>query len=203
MNGWSQRLARMVILCEDTVFRSQRRVPRGRTAWCPFGALPDALREAPRRHLRHPAPELRWGRPPVQKAIDDQFGLMARLAACLPERRQAGKVEHDLPTLIHQRSFALSCGYADANDAAHLKADPIQRLLAGRDPVAGPVLASQPALSRIENALSARDVYWLTQTLADVVIGHHQIRQAGIRVRRITIDCDSTDDPTHGKQEPN
>ena len=34
------------------------------------------------------------------KAIDDALGLTARLAACLPERRQAGKIEHDLPTLI-------------------------------------------------------------------------------------------------------
>lgn len=54
----------------------------------------------------------------LPKAIDDQLGLTARLAACLSERRQAGKIEHDLPTLIRQRGFGLACGYADANDAA-------------------------------------------------------------------------------------
>jgi len=135
------------------------------------------------------------------KAIDDALGLTARLAACIPEWRQAGKIEHDLPTLIRQRCFGLACGYADANDAAQLKADPIHKLLAGRDPVAGAVLASQPTLSRFENIVGPRDLYRLTQTLADVVIASHQARLTGRRVRRITIDLDPTDDPTHGQQE--
>jgi hypothetical protein len=135
------------------------------------------------------------------KAIDDDLGLTARLAACLPERRQAGKIAHDLPTLLRQRCFGLACGYADANDAAQLKADPIHKLLVGRDPVTGPALASQPTLSRFENGVGPRDLYWLTQTLADVVIASHQARLAHRRVGRITLDLDPTDDPTHGQQE--
>jgi len=135
------------------------------------------------------------------KAIDDQLRLTAHLAACLPERRQAGKIEHDLPTLIRQRCFGLACGYADANDAAQLKADPIHKLLVGRDPITGPALASQPTLSRFENAVGPRDLYRLTQALADVVIAHHQARLGAKGVRRITIDLDPTDDPTHGQQE--
>jgi hypothetical protein len=43
-------------------------------------------------------------------------------------------------------------------------------------------------------------VYRLTQTLADVVIASHQARLRGRRVRRITLDLDPTDDPTHGQQ---
>jgi len=135
------------------------------------------------------------------KAIDDALHLTARLAACLPEWRQAGKIAHDLPTLLRQRCFGLACGYADANDAAQLKADPIHKLLVGRDPVTGPVLASQPTLSRFENVVGPRDLYRLTQTLADVVIAHHQARLSAKRVCRITIDLDPTDDPTHGQQE--
>jgi hypothetical protein len=135
------------------------------------------------------------------KAIDDQLGLTTRLAASIPEWRQAGKIEHDLPTLLRQRCFGLACGYADANDAAALKADPIHKLLVGRDPVAGAALASQPTLSRFENIVGPRALYWLTQTLAEVVIGSHQARLAHTRVRRITLDLDPTDDPTHGQQE--
>lgn len=135
------------------------------------------------------------------KAIDDQLGLTARLAACLAETRQAGKVEHDLPTLLRQRCFALACGYADANDAAQLRADPIHKLLVGRDPVGGPTLASQPTLSRFENAVGPRDLFWLTHALADVVIAQHQARLGAQNVRRITLDFDPTDDPTHGQQE--
>lgn len=135
------------------------------------------------------------------KAIDDELNLTARLAACLPEWRQPGKIEHDLPTLIRQRCFGLACGYADANDAAHLKADPIQKLLAGRDPITGPALASQPTLCRFENMAGPRALYRLTTTLAEVVIAAQQRRLTGQRVRRITLDLDPTDDPTYGQQE--
>jgi hypothetical protein len=135
------------------------------------------------------------------KAIDDELTLTAQLAACIPEWRQAGKIEHDLPTLTRQRCYALACGYPDANDAAQLKADPIHKLLVGRDPRTSPDLASQPTLSRFENVVGPRDLYRLTQTLADVVIAHHQARLGANRVRRITIDLDPTDDPTHGQQE--
>jgi len=135
------------------------------------------------------------------KAIDDALGLTARLAACLPETRQAGKIQHDLPTLIRQRCFGLACGYTDANDAALLRDDPIHKLLAGRDPVAGDALASQPTLSRFETGVGPRDLFWLTHALADVVIAHHQARLGVHKVRRITLDFDPTDDPTHGQQE--
>ncbi len=135
------------------------------------------------------------------KAIDDDLGLTARLAACLPETRQAGKIQHDLPTLIRQRCFGLACGYMDANEAALLRDDPIHKLLAGRDPVQGDPLASQPTLSRFENVVGPRDLFWLTHALADVVIAHHQARLGAHKVRRITLDFDPTDDPTHGQQE--
>lgn len=135
------------------------------------------------------------------KAIDDELNLTRQLAGCLPERRQAGKIAHDLPTLIRQRCFGLACGYADANDAARLKADPIHKLLVGRDPITGPALASQPTLSRFEHGVGPRELYRLTHTLADVVIAAHQTRLADTRVTRITIDLDPTEDPTHGQQE--
>ncbi len=135
------------------------------------------------------------------KAVDERFGLTTRLAACIPERRQVGKVEHDLPALIRQRCYAMACGHPDTNDAARLKDDPIHKLLVGRDPAADAGLASQPTLSRFENAITTRDLVRLTTALADTVIAHHQARLARTPVRRITIDLDPTDDPTHGQQE--
>ncbi len=135
------------------------------------------------------------------KAIDDRLGLTAALAGCLRDGRQAGKVEHDLPALIRQRCFGLACGYPDANDAARLKDDPVHKLLLGRDPETGPPLASQPTLSRFENGVTAPDLLRLSYALADTVIAHHQARLGANNVRRITIDLDPTDDPTHGQQE--
>lgn len=135
------------------------------------------------------------------KAVDERLGLTARLAGCLREWRQAGKIEHDLPTLIRQRCYGLACGYPDGNDAARLKDDPIHKLLVGRDPLSGPALASQPTLSRFENAISRTDLVRLATTLADLVIAHHQARLGADKVRRITLDLDPTEDPTHGQQQ--
>jgi hypothetical protein len=134
------------------------------------------------------------------KALDDRLGLTARLAASLTDRRQPGKVEHELIELVRQRVFGIACGYADCNDAARLAADPVHKLLLARDPLTGPALASQPTLSRFENAVGWQELYLASVALADLVIEHHRARLKGC-ARRITIELDPTDDPTHGQQE--
>ena len=134
------------------------------------------------------------------KAVDEELGLTNALAACVEESRQPGKIRHDLEELLRQRMFGIACGYADANDAARIADDPMQKLLAGRDPIAGTALASQPTLSRFENRVRRSDLYRMGDTLADLVIAHHRRRLRG-KVKRITIDMDPTDDPTHGQQE--
>jgi hypothetical protein len=134
------------------------------------------------------------------KAADRRLGLTRALAACLQDARQAGKVEHGLDELLRQRVMAIACGYEDANDAARLASDPVHKLLVGRDPVAGADLASQPTLSRFENAPDRKQLARLAEALAEVVIERHQRRLKG-RARRITIDLDPTDDPTHGAQQ--
>jgi hypothetical protein len=123
-----------------------------------------------------------------------------RLAASLTDRRQPGKVQHELIELVRQRVYGIACGYADGNDAARLAEDPIHKLLLERDPLTGPALASQPTVSRLENAVGRSDLYVASVALADVVIEHHRARLQG-HARRITIDLDPTDDPTHGQQE--
>ena len=134
------------------------------------------------------------------KAADRRYGLIACLASCLQDERQAGKIDHTLEELLAQRVFAIACGYPDANDAARLATDPIHKLLLGRDPVAGNDLASQPTLSRFENAIDTKELYRLSEALAASVIQRHAERLRH-RVRRVTVDLDPTDDPTHGAQQ--
>ena len=73
-------------------------------------------------------------------------------------------------------------------------------MLLGRDPVEGQDLASQPTLSRFENAPDRKQLYRLGEALADCVIERHRRRLQG-RAPLITIDLDPTDDPTHGAQQ--
>lgn len=134
------------------------------------------------------------------KRIDEQLGLTARLATSLDDRRQPGKIQHSVLDLLRQRVFGVACGYPDGNDAARLATDPMHKVLIGRDPVAGAPLGSQPTLSRFENAVSRSALYRFGSALADAVIAFHRAR-LGAQARLITIDVDSTDDPTHGQQE--
>ncbi|HET7057733.1 MAG TPA: IS1380 family transposase [Nitrospiraceae bacterium] len=134
------------------------------------------------------------------KACDERLGLTERLAKCIVDTRQAGKVEHSIRDLVRQRLYGIACGYADCNDAARLAEDPIQKLLIGRDPLSGAALASQPTLSRFENAPRRADLHRMSEALAESVIERHR-RRLGRRVRHITLDLDPTDDPTHGGQQ--
>jgi DDE family transposase len=134
------------------------------------------------------------------KSLDTHLQLTKRLAAWVVDRRQPGKVQHQTLELLRQRVFGLACGYADCNDAARLADDAIHKLLVDRDPIAGPVLASQPTLSRFENAVGWAQLRDMAHVLADTVIETHRRRLKG-KATRITIDLDPTDDPTHGQQE--
>jgi hypothetical protein len=102
--------------------------------------------------------------------------------------------------VVRQRVYAIACGYEDANDAARLRDDPVQKLLLQRDPVRGASLASQPTLSRFENDVSKRSAVAMGYALMDGVIARHRMR-LGRRVKRITLDLDGTEDATHGEQQ--
>ena len=123
------------------------------------------------------------------KACDERLGLTQRLTSCVVDARQPGKVEHTIGDLVRQRLYAIACGYPDGNDAARLATDPIQKLLIGRDPISGAALASQPTLSRFENAVRRADLYRMGEALAECVIERHR-RRLGRRVRHITIDLE-------------
>ncbi len=125
------------------------------------------------------------------------LGVCAALAACVPEWRRGG-VRHSLEALVRQRVFQIACGYADQDDADTLRTDPLFKLACGRLPASEPDLASQPTLSRLENAVDRRAVEHLAATMADLYI--RERGRAGVPAR-VLLDLDGTDDPAHGAQE--
>ena len=79
-----------------------------------------------------------------------------------------------------------------------LRSDPLLKLVCGRLPSDDPDLASQPTLSRLENAATAQTCYRLAQALVGIYLTE---RERLGRPRRILLDLDGTDDPVHGQQE--
>src|SRR5919201_96006 len=127
---------------------------------------------------------------------DTALGLCAALAQHIPEWRR-GPVRHALETLVRQRVFEIACGYEDQDDADTLRADPLLKLVCGRLPEAAD-LASQPTLSRLENAVDAKACYRLALALVQLYL---QEREREGLPAHIVLDFDGTDDPAHGQQE--
>jgi hypothetical protein len=125
------------------------------------------------------------------------IGVCRALAACVPEWRR-GPVQHSLEALVRQRVFQIACGYEDQDDADTLRTDPLLKLVCGRRPESDADLASQPTLSRLENAVDRRACVRLAHALLGVYL---RAREQDGRPQRILLDIDSTDDPTHGDQE--
>ena len=134
------------------------------------------------------------------KLADDRLGLTSAVAGALPDSRAAGKVRHSLLSVIQQRVFGIGNGYEDANDAARLRRDPTHQLLLGRCPGTGGELASQPTISRLENAFDEAQVKAASRAFSDAVLKRHQ-RRLGKNVGRIIIDVDATWDDAHGEQQ--
>jgi len=92
---------------------------------------------------------------PWLEQADAAWGLCAAFAAVILEWRR-GPVRHTRETLVRQRVFQIACGYEDQDDADTLRTDPLLQLVCGRLPETGPDLASQPTLSRLENAVDRK-----------------------------------------------
>ena len=83
------------------------------------------------------------------------------LAGCLVDERERSKVRHQVRELLRQRIYQIACGYEDCNDADWLRSDPALKVAVGRAPQ-GRDLASQPTLSRLENAVGWRECWmWM------------------------------------------
>jgi hypothetical protein len=129
--------------------------------------------------------------------VDERLGLTQRLAAAIRDGRDPALVRQPLVTLLRQRIFGIACGYEDCNDFDALRADALFKLAAGGQPLTGATLASQPTLSRLENAVGAQDLLRMSRALAELFVERHQAAPPA----RIILDADATDDPTHGQQE--
>jgi hypothetical protein len=134
---------------------------------------------------------------PWLSEADHALALCETLAACIPDWRQR-RGQHDLVTLVRQRVYQIACGYADQDDATTLRHDPLFKLACGRLPASGAPLASQPTLSRLENAIDRHT----NERLAGALVARHLQRrgQDGVPTQ-ILLDLDGTDAPVHGQQE--
>jgi hypothetical protein len=129
------------------------------------------------------------------RQVDEQLGLCAKLAPMLVDRRDPRFTQHPRLEQLRQRVFQIAMGYEDQNDATSLRLDPAWKVACDRSVDETDALSSQPSMSRFEHAMTAKAVVLLTRLLED-----DYVASLPADTTEITLDLDSTDDPTHGQQ---
>jgi hypothetical protein len=97
---------------------------------------------------------------------------------------------------LRARILAIACGYEDADDLDAFRYDPGFKIALGKLPD-GPVgLASQPTMSRWENAPTTRELFRVTGALIDIYCASYPAPPS-----MVTLDIDDTVDVVHGTQQ--
>lgn len=127
---------------------------------------------------------------------DRRLKLIDTLAGVIPDPRDPAHITHTLADILRARVFAIACGYPDADDLDDLRRDPAFKLACERLPESGDDLASQPTMSRWENAPDLRTLIRLTRAMVDLWCNSRERPP-----RAITLDIDDTADTVHGHQQ--
>jgi hypothetical protein len=97
--------------------------------------------------------------------------------------------------MTRMRVYGILADYPDQNDHDVLRSDPIFKLICGRS-ISDDDLASQPTLSRFENAIDIASFFRLRDLLVNRFIASFDDPPT-----QLTLDIDPFDDPTHGEQQ--
>lgn len=130
------------------------------------------------------------------RALDNRLDVTSRFSSCMIDRRDSAKTRHTITDQFRQRVYQICLGYEDANDADTLRSDPAFKIAVGRRPETDDDLASQPTITRFENAVTDREIKRLNRELANLYLDNRKLPGD-----RIILDLDSTDDPVHGQQK--
>ena len=129
------------------------------------------------------------------RQFDEHIGLTRQFAQVLDDPRDPELCDHSFLEMVRSRIFGILAAYEDQNDHDALRHDPVFKLLADRSPDAEP-LASQPTLSRFENAISIASLKRLRDRFIDQFI-----TSFATPPKHLTFDIDAVDDPAHGDQQ--
>jgi hypothetical protein len=129
------------------------------------------------------------------RQFDERIGLTWAFTAALDDPRDPDLTEHTFLEMVRARVYGILAGYEDQNDHDTLRTDPVFKLVADRSPTDDD-LASQPTLSRFENAISIKSLKRLRDVFLDQFIASFDTPP-----RHLTFDLDAVDDPAHGQQQ--
>jgi hypothetical protein len=129
------------------------------------------------------------------RQLDEALGLTEQFAGALIDYRRGNALTHTYLEMTRVRVYGILAGYEDQNDHDALRSDAVFKMIAGRSPE-DKDLASQPTLSRFENAINPKSLFRLQDVLIDQFIAAFDEPP-----RQLTFDIDTFDDATYGEQQ--
>ncbi|HVT27861.1 MAG TPA: IS1380 family transposase [Lacipirellulaceae bacterium] len=129
------------------------------------------------------------------RQLDEQLGLTRQFADALTDVRAAVQVDHTFLEMVRMRVYGILADYPDQNDHDRLRSDPLFKIVCDRS-IGDRDLASQPTLSRFENAIDVRSFFRLEEFLLERFVASFSEPP-----RELTLDIDCFDDATHGQQQ--
>lgn len=136
---------------------------------------------------------------PVRQ-FDQRWRYTERMAECLAGCDARSDPQHTVGQMLRQRLYGILADYEDCNDHDDLRDDPVFKLVAGKLPGDAP-LASQPTLSRFENALLIPALHRLVDFTIATGVERLKEKHGGTLPAEAVLDLDATDDPAHGHQQ--
>lgn len=140
------------------------------------------------------------------REVDHRLGLTASLGQELVDPRRQDLIRYPMTELLRERIYSLALGQRPGDEADLVAHDPAMRLAVWDRPgdrVLEERLASQPSQSRLLDRLAnfPENLEVLRCGLADWVLRHLRATGRDRAVQRGTLDLDSFDIVTYGRQE--
>src|SRR5262245_12558138 len=129
------------------------------------------------------------------REFDERIRLTEQFANALQDARDPLLRVHPLLEMVRQRIYGILADYEDQNDHDTLRSDPVFKLVADRLPEDAD-RASQPTLSRFENAVTIADLWRLRDVFVDQFLQSFDAPPL-----HLTLDLDAFDDEAHGQQQ--
>jgi hypothetical protein len=129
------------------------------------------------------------------RECEQHTGIIDSISRCLNDDRHPSYVRHSFKELLTQRVFQIAAGYEDADDCDSLRRDNVLKICSGKLP-GGADLASQPTMSRFENAVGNKELYGIAEAFLKQFIGSYSGEPPVI-----ILDADDTNSTTYGGQQ--
>jgi hypothetical protein len=151
------------------------------------------------------------------REVENQFGILKRVAGCFRDYRDPERIEHSVEELIKQRVFGIALGYEDLTDHDSLRHDVMMGVLCEKnDPSGmerarkrdqGKGVAGKSTLNRLElTPEKANEKSRYKKIVAhgdeiDDLMVEICIQGQPIAPQEVVLDVDATDDLIYGNQE--